>query len=402
MTPAELFAGVRSQVRIGARPEHLKDRGGRRAKQGRRVLSLVATVYARGKAERRTVTWPIILHRPLPDDCRIQSIAVHRERRAGQWVWSVSITVRVRLPARKIAGVRAAVNLGWRATPEGIRVATILRDGDAEPQYIHLPQRIIDAVGRSEDYRSRTDQQVLSMLEWVGRIKKADAPQALQDALRGLDAQRRPQPRHFVRLKQVWEREAAHWQPEAFRELEAFVRHNHRHWWNDANRRWWIKDARKSHYEAEVLRLLGEAHTIIINQHDMSQTAEAVTDSNLPLPARHSRVVAAPHVVRLVIANLARRSGMQLVQFDGRHDHCVNCGALFAVKDPSRLWWSCRSCGAAFDQDEHYCRLMLREWLGAIDHPEDDRNPENPKKPTSRRRTNRKSLHMPNGHEAQK
>lgn len=392
MTVDELLGAAHSQVQIGPRPEHLRDRGGRMARKGRRVLSLTATIYTRERgAERRTVAWPLILDRPLPPGCRIQQVSIHRRKRGQQFVWSVSFTVRTTAPAARMNGSIVAVNLGWRMTNSGLRVATVVRQGaEDDPEHIVMPAHLIDAIERCERHRSAADQSLLDMSGMLSGLPLDEAPDSLREQVAYMRSAPRLRLRNYVILRRIWQTDAPTWHSTELRELGDYVHRQQSDAYTDAHRRAWINDARRKHYEGEVLRLLGDARLVIINQHDMSKTAR-VEDTALPPAARYHRVVAAPSVARLVIDNLTRRLGIARIAYSGAHDRCAQCDATLAVRDPAALWWSCHRCGHSFDQDAGFCRLMLRERSGDADQAGVARDNDNTEKSITRGRANRRS-----------
>lgn len=358
MTVDELFGGAHSQVRIGPAPAGMHDRGGAMARKGRRVLTLTATVYARGRAERRLVTWPLIMHRPLPPGSRIQMVTVLRVKRATGWAWYVTITVRTAVVPVSDQKSVAAVNLGWRATASGLRVATVLcraHAGTDDTAHVFLPERLIEGASRAEESRSRRDAMVNLAWQAVSALPRAGMPEALGEVIRVASMRRPVRARHLVAVLRAW---PADWEVEERRALESVLRRDRSAWWVDAHRRNWLRDARRAHYEAEALRLVGDCGTILINQHDMSETARA-EDSALPASARHNRVLAAPHLLRSAISNLARRKGIRLVMVNRPNDRCWRCENPLIPNDRSQLFWMCPQCRHAEDQDVNYVRLML-------------------------------------------
>jgi hypothetical protein len=68
---------------------------------------------------------PVVIHRPMPPDGMIRSAALIRERLALSWRYRLIVTVACPSPPSYVSAERPsiAVDLGWRLTPEGLRVA---------------------------------------------------------------------------------------------------------------------------------------------------------------------------------------------------------------------------------------------------------------------------------------
>ena len=97
-----------------------------------------------GKKRYVDLVLPIILHRDF-EMSTFKYATLRREREAGQFVWNAVFTCvsdnagkASHLPLTEIASGRAALNMGWRSVPEGLRVATLL-DGNDKEEYCVLP-----------------------------------------------------------------------------------------------------------------------------------------------------------------------------------------------------------------------------------------------------------------------
>jgi hypothetical protein len=68
---------------------------------------------------------PVVIHRPLPQDGIIRSAALIRERLALSWRYRLILTVARANPPARVSGERpsVAIDIGWRVTPVGLRVA---------------------------------------------------------------------------------------------------------------------------------------------------------------------------------------------------------------------------------------------------------------------------------------
>src|SRR5215203_3851122 len=139
-----LFEGSNSQVKIGNMPtpawQYLR-RGERKRLQR---TSLTATIYTRD-GERRTVTWPMIMHRPLPLDCKVTRVVITRRKIGLKWRWHAVFTAQgqLPLPCSTRPALKCAINLGWRVQAEGIRVATIMLEGSPSPEFIVVPSSLV-------------------------------------------------------------------------------------------------------------------------------------------------------------------------------------------------------------------------------------------------------------------
>ena len=113
--------------------------------------------------------FPMILHRPLPENCRIKLATVHRRRRdCRMWDWRVTIQVELEdgwTRGRCGEGV-VALNLGYCQTYDHLRGALragYLVDMNGKEREIVLQKSVIDRVEKSESLRSIRDKNMDTM-----------------------------------------------------------------------------------------------------------------------------------------------------------------------------------------------------------------------------------------------
>jgi len=351
MSVVDLMSGTKAQISVGPVTR-------RRGRDGHVELrTLTATVY-NDVGLRRTATWPIVMHRSLPVNARVQTISVHRVRQADRWRWHAVIVLR-QLRARGIPrGEVVAINLGWRKTAAGIRVATVLRSGNDEPEFIYLPARLIAGIVEGDRAHSRLDRKLNAMAEWLRALDLCDGPEQVTQAIVTAREKTKLRPRHLEWLRSEWENHSERWRPHDLGYLQEFGRLWRRHWRSDAARRRWLINARRDHYRCETKRLIGDAEKIVINSHDLPSTIRASKDESPPA-VRRQQAMAARAELRSIIENYSRRTGTSMVVREIAHDLCAHCGEPLGAQNRSELVWKCRSCETRVDQDENFCRLML-------------------------------------------
>jgi len=108
------------------------------------------------------VTWPMIMHRPLPEGTRVTNAAVHRVKHANRDHWSVTLSLTVPdVQQADCDGPRVAIDLGWRQRkqPDGttaLRVAYWYDSDGREGEYL-LPAEIYDKVAHADGIQSVRD-----------------------------------------------------------------------------------------------------------------------------------------------------------------------------------------------------------------------------------------------------
>jgi hypothetical protein len=176
LTIAGLFDGDSNQVQL--RAAKATDWPKRRLHPLGHVLT--ACVYTHDRKPRH-VSWPLILHRPFPDDAIVKEVHISRRRkgpRADQWTVAFSLSV----PAitESPAGAACGMDIVWRLLNEGVRVATIVNDR-GERDFVVLPERIVAGFRFVDELKARRDQRVNGIVAALKQLPWKDAPSALHD-----------------------------------------------------------------------------------------------------------------------------------------------------------------------------------------------------------------------------
>jgi hypothetical protein len=363
MSIEELFIGARSQAGLGSDPRGKSDK----------IRALRIAVYTRagnaGGRIWRHVTWPIVWHRDLPVGARIQQIAVHKTTRGGRTLWHAVFFLRVPgAPKPSTEGSRIAINPGWRQTPAGIRVATILavpdqkHDSAATLGYVFVPTAVLQRLERCEQDTAARDGEISRILAWLRTLNLATAPEQLAKVMRDIIRAPRIGPRSLYRLMHFWrsgypDRPGVIWRQDWFAHFAGWHAADKIIWRDREERRAWAIGRRREHYRLEARRWLHGAREIVLNEHDMAGTAKA-EGSELPPPARARRVMAAPSEFRAAVLEYAQRAGIAITVRAIKNNRCAHCGELLTMAGGPRLIWQCPN-HHVIDQDENYCRLLV-------------------------------------------
>ena len=148
MPMKEVLEGRLQPLRVDAiagAGDHRSERGKKHV--ARHVISMRIDVKRDDESGKRRfveLALPIILHRDF-EMSTFKYATLRRSREAGRFVWHVAFTCvsdapakATHLPLTAIASGRAALKLGWREVPEGLRVATLL-DGNNKAEFCVLP-----------------------------------------------------------------------------------------------------------------------------------------------------------------------------------------------------------------------------------------------------------------------
>ena len=365
LTVADLFGATHSQVAVDVLPDNAwthPSRGERRRIQRTR---LTATIFVRS-GERRTVTWPMIMHRPIPQDCLIKEVVVTRRKVGPSWRWQVTFTCTrfVEMPSERTATSQiVAVDLGWRRLPEGIRVATVLRNDNAPADFIILPAYILDGFALIENLQSERATMKNNIVAWLKNLDWTTAPEALTVHLPALQDARFTSAARIASLAIAW-RSHQGWNPEGCRRLERWRLDDKRLWLWEANQREKLLARRTDLYRRLSCEIVENADTVIINQLEIAKMSRLLSpegkENPLSKAARRNRTIAAPSDLKKWIEIQARKIGAEVSIHETENWACHSCGAITVPEKPDNLQQTCAHCGITWDQDVNTCRVILK------------------------------------------
>ena len=356
----DLILGKSNQVKFIDTPWNYKGKG-QVKRQPKQQYHLDVTIYANGKGNRRLVRFPIVYHRPLPEGAVVKMITIKRTKAFDRWKWFVVFTLSMEVDIDQLPkgqGI-AVVNFGWRKTEEGIRIATVLRNGRID--YVVYPENILSGQLAGERNRGTMDDATNKMIEWLKQLPLENAPPNIQEIVATIRGFNKIRGGHFEWLRKTWEIDGRIWQPDLLKELQEYGYNWRLFNRNDDSGRRWVENARLYYYRAEVRRLLEGVETIIINSHDMNETANK-EKSSLPRVVQHQRFITAPSVFRGALIEFTKKYRIDVATDDKPHDVCACHNVPFVGHDKSSLFWECPINGKELDQDDNFTRVMLQRY----------------------------------------
>ncbi|MCJ2072154.1 transposase [Methylobacterium sp. J-030] len=360
-----LYDGSLSQVMVrrpSGRAWSAESRGERRREQ-RTVLT--ATVFVRD-GERRVVTWPMIMHRPIPPECRLKEVIITRRQVGGRWRWAASFMCT--RPAKPLAPVpanskRLGVDIGWRRIPAGLRVATVLAIGE-EPRFVVLPNDLIESFSLIEDLQKRVRS---STIQGLDLLQNADA-KAYAQKFRVL----------LHQYQSIEDKNAAHLKVfckgafflEQQRELIApdlvawRIEHLKLSTWLANQSRKCV--GRRNHiYHNIAVNLLNDISEIVMNDIKFGEIASRRTavaeGAFFPNRVHWYRNIAAPSELMRILKLQAARHGITFIKREADSPvRCPGCGSTSRKTRADAILQICTNCGTSFDQDVATCQSLLK------------------------------------------
>ncbi|MGU3328120.1 zinc ribbon domain-containing protein [Methylobacterium mesophilicum] len=361
-----LFDGSLSQVMIRP-PSGLawsaESRGDRRRLQRTR---LTATVFVQS-GERRSVTWPMVMHRPIPDNCRVKEIIITRRLVGEQWKWAASfICTRAPGPAAPLpSGAKPlAADLGWRRVPDGLRVATVSA-ADCLPRFVVLQMDLLDAFAFTDELRDRVQTSARIGLELLQTTDATRFEQPYQEMLVTLQ---RCQDGRFTALRKfsrgpffttqsrdVLSDEIAAWRKEYTRLVTWLSNHQRK-----------VVARRNHQYQNAAVEIMESASSIVINDIKFADIGRRSARSDetgfFPQRINYYRVVAAPsELVRFLKMQATKRGIPFSKEAAPSPVGCPECGSTARKSRADAMPQTCEACGTSFDQDVATCRSLLAQ-----------------------------------------
>lgn len=403
VTLATLQGGKFQQVQIG--PIDARGRA-----------ELKVTVYtgkdAAGRKFRRTLSFPMLMHRELPPGAMIKEAVVtcrkrtatqtyipdgeqphgrHRPRRsnpriADDYEWSAIFTCHGEAADIAHAGQAACgINLGWRQTSHGLLIAT-LADSAGHTERLYLPPVVGERLDRAERLQSVLDEAANVMRArvalWVEEAGE-DAPKPWLELAASAVRSRSHEP--LARLAIEWK--AWDWRtdwrgehaPLDGRAAEAIVGQAQTlEAWRQADKM--LRDTmtgirnraingRRKFYEEWAGRIAQRYAVIGLGQMDLKRAAQLVVadveENDLPDIARRNRQRASLYTLGDWLKQQAAKHGSQvLVAERPVTTTCHVTGQRIAPQDDSVLY-ACPACGQTHDRDDNAARVALADAVGA-------------------------------------
>lgn len=373
ITTEELLAGKHSiaQVRLvdqstwaesaGKRPPTtmLQDVGSRRDCREYGILSVTIYTYKDEDGKhRRTLDFPIILHRPLPEGATLKQLVVNRQKVGTDYRWAVTFTFTGEAePVDNASPLSCGINLGWKQVQGGLRIATV-QDGQGNSRHIVLPNDVVDRLEYADsDLKSRIDTATNDNFAWIlDKWKGDDLPDPLVEIRTSLRRAKKPHPAKFAKAVIVWREQCPNYLPDAYQEAEKRRKQVKRLSLEHAHLRDKVLRRRQDFYRVEARKLAEKYSRIVLDKMDLRKMAMLEksdgTPNELNEKARRLRTIAAVSEFREWLVKQAQKTGATIEQVSVESTHtCSSCGA--AMEPSKGLIWKCRSCKALVDQDEN-------------------------------------------------
>lgn len=338
-------------------------------------------------------SWPIKLHRPLPRDARISAVRIicRREGPAEQWEALLTLTTQETRARTDLGHVgepdvcgigQLSVDIGWRSIDGELRVAR-WRDDRGESGEIRLTAQMIERLRRASEIHAGREQLfncAKLALGWF--IAGLDAPPAWLPRLHVLFDWRAPE--RLARLCCEWRerrfvgdesicRILDDWTPGPY---TAVPWRGHDESWRRRDKHLWHMEAairakalahREDFYRVIAARFARQYDKLVIEKFDIRDVAkvpelESRQETEQRRLARAQRHLVAVSELRSALVHAFTGRGGSVVEVDPAQSthECPACNAVTDFDAAASIRWTCRECGAEWDQDDSAAQVLLQ------------------------------------------
>jgi len=329
-------------------------------------------------------SWPMLMHRPLPEGAVITHVRVTREKQANYDRWFAHLQVKTPQSWTRADeftykdGMKAvALDFGWRATKEGELRIGYWVDTDGDHGEISLPGSLKHSHEFVQSKQGQRDQNrdalLEGLLEDLGDRDKLHPE--VREFTRGISKWRSNKKLHLLLCR--------HWPnlPEAaWERLEAWAYLDTHHWQVEAGNRCKIPRRRNDIYAKLAAEWVQKYDVIIlegIELRNLAKNADPESKADLPnsIAARNNgasrnRVRAAPAAFKQALINACARTDTMILKVPAQNTSkvCADCG--HKNKLTKEMMQTCKGCGVVFDRDYNAARNILARGLDVIKDPE--------------------------------
>ncbi len=318
--------------------------------------------------------FPVVLHRPVPVEGKVKKAQVTRRKVGLDWVWELDLTVVLPEDQPDVQPEQprntprcVGLNLGWRKTDEGLRVAAWV-DSDGKQGVFRLDVGYVATQDRLDGLKSvldkNRDQIKARLLDW-GK-QREHLPQWLD--LQKVSVVKSHQ--YFLHLADTWANNRQETDQEVFEDLAQWrKRFVHIYSWSS-------NLSRKMQYRRrEDFRLfakkLTETYThVFLEEFNLAWSRKKKDAEDTPLAlqrASHNWAkVASPGAFRQELQHFCNKAGSLYIlgKPDKATQTCPECKNKIEKDVSARIMVTCDACSAEYDQDIGAATNVLRKGMG--------------------------------------
>jgi transposase len=315
--------------------------------------------------------WPMKMHRPLPEGCRIKRVTVTRKLRGPYEEWAAlfsvevaDVTVAPQTPERVVS-----VDLGWRSKPDGTVRVGVWGDDVGAAHEIALSAHEVASLRKASEIESTRAQDGPDGPGFDSAIKivcamRESAPEWFRTATATAHAWRSEA--RLASLVRKWEH--ARWVGDegVYTQLAAWLKRDHHLWHYESGQRIGALRHRRDRYRVAAAMLAERYDVLVLESLDLrtfARTPAVGRAEHREERANDVRHLVAPSDLRSCLRDAFRRRGRRVVEVSAVETtmRCHVCGDVEAFDAAASIRHTCRN-GHEWDQDVNACANLIERF----------------------------------------
>lgn len=350
------FGGTSTQLRIdrdGVHPKPMRDGSPRRGA----VLSIRVASH---KAKPVWATFPMVMHRDLPEDGDIRMATISRRRVGPNTKWTVEIVVGepVRAPSTSSIGGAMAMDIGWRQRGDGsLKLASWVGE-DGRGGEVTLDTKMVSGIRKAQELSGLRKDKFNLILDatrdWV-MANSTVCPGWLTTIASHMHNWRSIG--RLAALARRWRKERFEGDAVGYDLLEAWRYHDQHLWSWESSQREKSLGARREQYRVFAAERAREYDVLVIEDFNLAAKGIAqhkdMEKGPENLTARSNRQLAGVSILRLALVQAFLARGKKVVKVPPAFTskRCNVCKKITHLKAEER--YVCEHCGSEWDRDEN-------------------------------------------------
>lgn len=348
MTTTQLFSCADTRIRCQREP-------------GSKFATLWLRVQSQDNGVPVFAKFPMVLHRPLPEDAAIKNVYVRCQRIGTRYRYEAAFVIESAtfvVPKRRRNRV-VALNFGWRQQQDGIRIGMAV-DSSGRKHRITLPQELVSAFEHANSLTSIRDRELNGIKAALTAAVVENAPEWYCHRIRTLASIHKPD--RLVDFLRYWRDHRFAGDDHVYALADAWRRQErHLHQWEDSERTRAL--GRRQHVYRNIAAEYARKYDVIVLP-DADFAELAVPDSGAAVVAGTRRFQTAPGELRSAFAAACSRHGATEVVSDCAFTtrRCCKCNHVNTGDFSRSVVYTCESCGREYDQDVNACENTLNAY----------------------------------------
>ncbi len=306
------------------------------------------------------VEFPMIMHRPLPQNACIKQANVIVTNRDRKLCYVLQLTVNIPEPVASPCTNGVGIDLGWRLMDSGdIRVAYGY-DQKGTKIDLRLPKSITSLFQKAESIRAIRDKEFEDHRKIMIPLIQGVTFPNINTTNIGLSKSFR----RFHSLYLGWKANRQDGDQIAFDALETWHRKDRHLEQYEVGCRKRAMNYRREEYRKFAKQMTSTYGYLALENWNISKVAlrpEIEDGTREQSEPQHQRVMACVSMLRQILINTAKREGVSIISVPAAYTtlECAACHKINTWDTSKNVCQTCENCDTVWDQDENAARNLL-------------------------------------------